>query len=64
MDTPQPQYYPRGEDFALPDVRDALNRRRDSDPDLARLSQETVHSEYEVLAVVEAPLVEDRGVCG
>lgn len=38
----------------LLDVRDAVNRRRDPDPDPARLAEETGHPESEVLAALEA----------
>ena len=64
MDAPQPQSYPRGGDFALPDVRDALNRRPERDPDPTRLAEETGHSEHEVLFALEALTVDDLGPCG
>ncbi len=63
MSTPQATFYSTDAADALPDVRDAVNRRRDQDPDPARLAAETGHPECEVLAVLEALRLEDLGVC-
>lgn len=63
MDAPQEPSYMRKGAYLLPDVRDAVNRRRDHAPDPARLAAETGYPEHEVLAVLEALVLEDLGVC-
>ena len=56
MDTPQGPFYKKNEPDKVADVRDAMSRRGDFDPDPERYANET--STFEVLAVLEALTVE------
>lgn len=59
MIAPQTEVYTRDQEFwLLPDVRDAINRRRDPDPDPERYAQELGYAEFQVRAALEALEIE------